>query len=76
MGYWTERRILIVGVLVVFYLVLAFRAAWSMRRSGRPFALWLVLSILLTSIPAMLLLMYDQYRGTCPADLADEDPED
>ncbi len=56
-------------VMVAFYLVLCGRTAWAMRRSGRSFWKWLVISIFTTSIPATMLMIRDQHRGYCPADL-------
>ena len=60
---------------VAFYIVLCTRTALAMRRSGRSFWLWLVITIFTTSILATMVLFRDQRRGCCPASLADRDEE-
>jgi DNA-directed RNA polymerase subunit RPC12/RpoP len=59
--------------MVAFYLVFCVRTALSMRRSGRSFWLWLVITIFTTSILATIVLFRDQRRGYNPASLADRD---
>jgi len=66
---------LIIGLMVLFYLVLCARTAWSMRQSGRSFVLWLAISIFTTSIPATMVLIRDQRRGYNPAMLAQQRQE-
>ena len=68
---YTQWAMLI--AMVAFYLVLCTRTAWAMRRSGRSFWTWLVITIFTTSIPATMIMMRDQRRGYCPGDLQDED---
>jgi len=41
-----------------------------MARTGRNFWLWLVISVFLTSIPATIVLMYDQMRRLSPRRVA------
>jgi DNA-directed RNA polymerase subunit RPC12/RpoP len=62
--------------MVAFYLVLCTRTALAMRRSGRSFWLWLVISIFTTSITATMVLFRDQRRGYCPANLAEQTDQD
>ncbi len=50
-------------VMAVCYLFLCVRTALRMKDTGRSFLLWLVVTVCLTSIPATIVLMIDQYRG-------------
>ncbi len=71
-----ETQWVLILAMVTFYLVLCTRTAWSMRRSGRSFWLWLIISIFTTSILATMVLFRDQRRGYCPASLTDQDAEE
>ncbi len=73
---FSETQWILILAMVAFYLVLCTRTAWSMRRSGRSFLLWLVITIFTTSILATMVLFRDQRRGYCPASLADQDREE
>ncbi len=70
---FTDTQWAMLIAMVAFYLVLCGRSAWAMRRSGRSFWMWLVITICTTSIPAAMVMMRDHRRGYCPADLQDED---
>lgn len=73
MPAFTDTQWAMLIAMVAFYLVLCIRTAWAMRRSGRSFWTWLVITIFTTSIPAAMIMMRDHRRGYCPADLQDED---
>ena len=72
---FSDTQWVLILAMVAFYLVLCIRTAWAMRRSGRSFWLWLVISFFTTSILATMVLFRDQRRGCCPASLADRDEE-
>ena len=55
-----------VGVLLLCYLAACLHTAFRMAKTGRNFWLWLAVSVFLTSIPATLMLIYDQYRRSFP----------
>ena len=76
MPVFSDTQWALILAMVTFYLVLCTRTAWSMRRSGRSFLLWLVISIFTTSIPATMVLFLDQRRGYCPASLTDQDEKE
>lgn len=71
-----EFTLLLMGLLPLSYLLLCTRTALAMRRSGRSFWLWLVISIFTTSITATMVLFRDQRRGYCPASLAEQTDQD
>jgi len=70
---FTNTHWAMIIAMAAFYVVLCTRTAWAMRRSGRSFLTWLVITIFTTSIPAAMVMMRDQRRGYCPADLQDEE---
>jgi len=70
---FTDTQWTMVVALAAFYLVLCTRTALAMRRSGRSFWIWLVITIFTTSVVATMVMMRDQRRGYCPANLRDED---
>ena len=72
---FSDTQWALILAMVAFYLVLCSRTALAMRRSGRSFWLWLVISFFTTSILATMVLFRDQRRGYCPASLADRDEE-
>lgn len=55
----TPAQWAIVGAI---YLALAAHTAWSMRRAGRRFWLWLIMSVLATPVPATIVSFYDYFR--------------
>jgi len=73
---FSDTQWALILAMVAFHLVLCIRTAWSMRRSGRSFWLWLLISFFTTSILATMVLFRDQRRGYCPANLADQDEEE
>ena len=73
---FTDTQWALILAMAAFYLVLCVRTALSMRRSGRSFLLWLVISIFTTSILATMVLFRDQRRGYCPASLAEQTDQD
>jgi hypothetical protein len=73
---FSDTQWALVLAMVALYLVLCIRTALTMRRSGRSFWLWLVISIFTTSVVATMVLFRDQRRGYCPANMADRDEEE
>jgi DNA-directed RNA polymerase subunit RPC12/RpoP len=73
---FSDTQWVLILAMVAFYLVLCIRTAWAMRRSGRSFWLWLVISFFTTSVLATMVLFRDQRRGYCPASLVDRDEEE
>ena len=73
---FSDTQWALILAMVASYLVLCIRTAWTMRRSGRSFLLWLVISFFTTSILATMVLFRDQRRGYCPASLVDRDEEE
>ena len=73
---FSDTQWALVLAMVASYLVLCTRTALAMRRSGRSFWLWLVISIFTTSILATMVLFRDQRRGYCPANLAEQTDQD
>ena len=69
MGILKQRGAWVIGLILLFYLILCVRTAWAMKRSGRSFLLWLLISICTTSMLATMVLMRDQRRGYNPATL-------
>ena len=63
----TQRAWLFIGLLLACYLAICTRTAFRMARTGRNFWFWLVVSVLLTSIPATFVLMRDRIRDVSPA---------
>jgi hypothetical protein len=51
------------AILAGVYLALAAHTAWSMRRAGRRFWLWLAISVLATPAPATIVAFYDYFRS-------------
>lgn len=72
---FTDTQWALILAMAAFYLVLCTRTALAMRRSGRSFWLWLVISFFTTSVLATMVLFRDQRRGYCPASLVDRDEE-
>jgi hypothetical protein len=73
MPAFSDTQWALILAMVAFYIVLCTRTALAMRRSGRSFWLWLVITIFTTSIMATMVLFRDQRRGYCPASLAEHD---
>jgi hypothetical protein len=59
LSFTTHQWVLVV-LLVACYLAICVRTAMRMARTGRSFWKWLVISVLLTSLPASLVLVREQ----------------
>ena len=58
----TDYQWVFVGLMIACYLAICFRTAMRMARTGRNLWKWLAITVLLTSIPATVVLLRDQVR--------------
>jgi hypothetical protein len=50
-----------IAVLVAGYVIITIRVALGMRRIGRSFRVWFVISLFLTALPALVVLIWHHY---------------
>jgi len=63
MAALSTQQTVIIGLLIVCYLAVCLRTALRMARTGRSLWLWLLITVFLTSIPATVVLMREQFRA-------------
>ena len=51
----------LIGVLLAGYVVITVRVALAMRRIGRSFRRWFVISLGLTALPALVFMVWHYY---------------
>ena len=67
MTHWTVQQWLLVGLLAALYLMTCFRVAFAMGRIGRSRVKWFFLTLLLTAIPAMIVMWRYRVAAMTPA---------
>jgi hypothetical protein len=62
MADWSPTHGIVLGALVLLYVVSCVRVSFAMHRTGRSFALWLLVTLCTTAIPAMVVLWQDSLK--------------
>ena len=57
----TQNQILVIAALLVVYVFFAYRVSRQMARNGHNQWLWFVLSVLLTSLPAAIVMTHERF---------------
>ncbi|HOD81419.1 MAG: hypothetical protein BWX88_05318 [Planctomycetes bacterium ADurb.Bin126] len=57
----TQKQILVIAALLVVYVFFAYRVSRQMARNGHNQWLWFVLSVLLTSLPAAIVMTHERF---------------
>ncbi len=65
--YWP-----IFGLIVGMYVLMTFRTAKQMGRSGRNATKWFIITFFLTAIPAGIVLLWDNFGWLITGDKASE----
>jgi len=57
----TQNQILVIAALAAVYVFFAYRVSCQMARGGHNQWLWFVLSVLLTSLPAAIVMTHERF---------------
>ena len=64
---WSDSRWILIGILASLYVVMCARVARRVARTGRSFPAWFFISLVLTAVPAAVVLLRHQFSGKAAA---------